>query len=344
MTDMILYISIIVISGIIGTRLRGYEEKLAWRDNVQTLAIMALVILMGARMGCNEQVINNIGTIGVTALVMTLAILFFSVACLFFARKAAGFRKDASLNHRPTKKEAEMSAALEADTAESIAEIEQEMESEEQKSGLNKMTVLIFFSVIVGMALGYFVARPIFGSEIAQFDSAAGLGIKIGLCLLMVFVGMELGMQGTVFQMMRDAGFRILIFPFVTIVGTFIGAAIAGPLMGFSLREAMAVGAGFGWYSLAPGIIMDAGLIEASAVSFLHNVLREITSILLLPLIAQKVGYIEAACMAGAPSMDVCLPVINKETKGKAVTYGFITGVIMSFLVPVLVPLVLSIF
>lgn len=30
MEDIILYISIIVIGGIIGTRLRRYEEKLAW--------------------------------------------------------------------------------------------------------------------------------------------------------------------------------------------------------------------------------------------------------------------------------------------------------------------------
>jgi len=344
MADMILYVSVIALGGVIGARLRGKEEKVAWRGKVQTLAIMALVILMGARMGCNEQVINNIGTIGVTALVMTLAIIFFSVVCLFFARNAAGFCKDASLKRKSSKKEEEINAALEADTAETIAEIEQEMECESEKRGLNKMTIIIFGSVIVGMALGYFAARPIFGSEIAQFDHAASLGIKTGLCMLMVFVGLELGLQGTVFQMMRDAGLRILLFPAVTIVGTFIGSAVSGPLMGFSLREAMAVGAGFGWYSLAPGIIMDAGLIEASAVSFLHNVLREIISILFLPFVAEKVGYIEAACMGGAPAMDVCLPVISKETKGKAVTYGFITGVIMSFLVPVSVPLALSIF
>ena len=73
--------------------------------------------------------------------------------------------------------------------------------------------------------------------------------------------------------------------------------------MGFSLREAMAVGAGFGWYSLAPGIIMDAGLIEASAVSFLHNVLREIISILFLPFVAEKIG-----CLHGRIAGDGCLP------------------------------------
>ena len=206
------------------------------------------------------------------------------------------------------------------------------------------MTIIIFSSVIAGMALGYLAARPFFGDDIARFDHAASLGIKTGLCFLMAFVGLELGLEGNLFQIMRRTGLRVLAFPIVTIVGTLIGSAASGPLMGFSLRESMAVGAGFGWYSLAPGIIMDAGLIEASAVSFLHNVLREVIGILLLPMVAEKIGFIEAACMPGAPAMDVCLPVINKETKGRAVPYGFITGVIMSFLVPVSVPLALNLF
>lgn len=332
MLDMVLYIGIITVGYIVGTKLGSYEQKLKWRGKVQTLAIMALVVLMGARMGCNEQVINNIGTIGVTALVMTLAILFFSIGAIFIARKAMGFGRNASLSNKRTDLQVE-------DEMEKI-----EREKEEKASSLNKMTIIIFSSVIAGMALGYLAARPFFGDDIARFDHAASLGIKTGLCFLMAFVGLELGLEGNLFQIMRRTGLRVLVFPIVTIVGTMIGSAASGPLMGFSLRESMAVGAGFGWYSLAPGIIMDAGLIEASAVSFLHNVLREVIGILLLPMVAEKIGFIEAACMPGAPAMDVCLPVINKETKGRAVPYGFITGVIMSFLVPVSVPLALNLF
>ncbi len=329
---MILYIGIITAGYIAGTRLRIYEQRLKWRNKVQTLAITVLVVLMGARMGCNEQVTQNIGTIGITALVMTLAILFFSVCMIFLARRAMGFNKDASLGDRK--------ADVHID--DEIEKIEEENEA--KPSTINKMTVIIFSSVIVGMLIGHLVARPIFGDEVAHFDHGASLGIKIGLCLLMAFVGLELGLEGNLFQIMRRIGLRVLVFPVATILGTLIGSAVSGPLMGLSLREAMAVGAGFGWYSLAPGIIMDAGLIEASAVSFLHNVLREVIGILLLPIVAEKIGFIEAACMAGAPAMDVCLPVISKETKGKAVPYGFVTGVIMSFLVPVSVPLALSIF
>ena len=158
----------------------------------------------------------------------------------------------------------------------------------------------------------------------------------------MVFVGLDLGLEGTVLSMMKEAGLRILVFPLACIVGTLIGAALCGLLFKLSLPESLAIGAGFGWYSLAPGIIMEAGYLTASAISFLHNVMREVFSILLLPLIAAKVGCIEAACVPGAPAMDVCLPIINRATQGRGVTYGFVTGVTMSFLVPIMVPIMIN--
>ena len=243
------------------------------------------------------------------------------------ARKALGFTKDAQI------------AALHS---EELAETAMEEKTEAEKGGMNKMTLIILCSVILGMALGYLVARPLFGENIAAFDSAASLGIKIGLCILMVFVGLDLGLEGTVLSMMKEAGLRILVFPLACIVGTLIGAALCGLLFKLSLPESLAIGAGFGWYSLAPGIIMEAGYLTASAISFLHNVMREVFSILLLPLIAAKVGCIEAACVPGAPAMDVCLPIINRATQGRGVTYGFVTGVTMSFLVPIMVPIMIN--
>lgn len=327
MTDIILYIGIIVVSGIIGSRIRGYRDRLGWTGKIQTLAIVLLVVLMGARMGSNEEIIDNLGTIGLAAFVMTAAMMIGSLICLFFARKALGFTRDAQI------------AVLHCEELEEEA---MEEEAAAEKQGINKMTLIILCSVIVGMALGYLVARPVFGENIEVFDGAASLGIKIGLCILMVFVGLDLGLEGTVLSMMKEAGLRILVFPLACIVGTLLGAALCGLLFKLSLPESLAIGAGFGWYSLAPGIIMEAGYLTASAISFLHNVMREIFSILLLPLIAEKVGYIEAACIPGAPAMDVCLPIVNRATQGKAVTYGFVTGVTMSFLVPIMVPIMIS--
>lgn len=200
MTDIILYISIIVVSGIVGSKVRAYRDRLGWTGTVQTMAIVLLVVLMGARMGANEEIIDNLGTIGLAAFAMTIAMMIGSLLCLFFARKALGFTKDAKI------------AALHCDALTEAA-MEEEAEVEAEKHGINKMTLIILCSVIIGMALGYLAARPLFGENIAVFDHAASLGIKIGLCILMVFVGLDLGLEGTVLTMMREAGLRILVFP-----------------------------------------------------------------------------------------------------------------------------------
>ena len=59
-------------------------------------------------------------------------------------------------------------------------------------------------------------------------------------------------------------------------------------LLGFSPKEALAVTAGFGWYSIAPGIILEAGYATCGAMSFTHCVMREYFSLLSVPFVAKK--------------------------------------------------------
>ena len=133
MTDIILYISIIVVSGIVGSKVRAYRDRLGWTGTVQTMAIVLLVVLMGARMGANEEIIDNLGTIGLAAFAMTIAMMIGSLLCLFFARKALGFTKDAKI------------AALHCDALTEAA-MEEEAEVEAEKHGINKMTLIILSS------------------------------------------------------------------------------------------------------------------------------------------------------------------------------------------------------
>lgn len=51
---------------------------------------------------------------------------------------------------------------------------------------------------------------------------------------------------------------------------------------------------------------MEAGYLTASAVSFLHNVMRELLSIVFIPLIAKKIGYIETTGHAGCGCHGMC--------------------------------------
>ena len=328
MSDLVLYLGITFVGYIIGSKVRNQKDKLFWTGKVQMVAITALVLLMGMRMGSNEEITENLSTIGISALIMTLVVMTCSIVAILVTRKIMGIDKLGRLAEKKERGEEAFDAA-------SVAEAEEEQ-------GVNAMTIVILTAVIVGMLLGYFVIRLIFADNMALFDKAAGLGIKIGLCILLVFVGTDLGLDGTVIDNFKRVGLRILLFPAVVIIGTFAGAAFVSPFLGLSLKECLAIGAGFGWYTLAPGIIMEAGYLTASAVAFLHNVMRELFSILLIPLVAKKVGYIETTGMPGAAAMDVCLPIVEKSTRSDIAVYSFVSGVILSILVPVLVPLIIG--
>lgn len=63
---------------------------------------------------------------------------------------------------------------------------------------------------------------------------------------------------------------------------------------------------------------------------------------MLIPVVAKKIGYIETTGMPGAAAMDVCLPIVEKSTRSDIAVYSFVSGVTLSILVPVLVPLILG--
>ena len=77
-------------------------------------------------------------------------------------------------------------------------------------------------------------------------------------------------------------------------------------------------------------------------MAFLHNVMRELFSILFIPLVAKKIGYIETTGMPGAAAMDVCLPIVEKSTRSDIAVYSFVSGVILSTAVPIMVPLIIG--
>ena len=81
---------------------------------------------------------------------------------------------------------------------------------------------------------------------------------------------------------------------------------------------------------------------KISAISFMHNVIREVVGILFIPTCAKHLGYIECYCLPGASSMDVCLPLVEKATDSTIAVYSFVNGVVLSAAVPVLVSIFMS--
>ena len=341
LSDLILYLGVTIIGYFAGSQIRSRKDSFQWTGKVQLLALILMVFLMGMRMGANREVTENISSIGLSSFLMTVATMLCSVLAIFVARRIMGIDRYGRLQ---PKKSADRDCSENQISEEAFESLETQVEQmeEKEKSGSNHMTVAVLLSVGIGLVIGYFVIRSAFASYMEQFDSLAGIGIKIGLCLLLFFVGLDLGIEGTVVQNFRQVGLRILAFPIAVILGTLLGALLCSFVVDISTRECLAVGAGFGWYTLAPGIIMESGYVTASAVSFLHNIMRELFSIILIPVVAKKIGYIETTGLPGAAAMDVCLPVVERATRSDIAVYSFLSGVTLSILVPVLVPFLIG--
>ena len=193
------------------------------------------------------------------------------------------------------------------------------------------MTKWILLSAACGMLAGYTILP-------APFIEASGTLLVVGLSILMFFVGIDLGMEGTVVANFKKVGFRIVIFPVLVILGTLAGTFAVSFFLPMTGREAMAVGSGLGWYTFAP-VLLSGYSAELSAVSFLHNVMREMFGLLLIPVVAKRIGHIEAVGLPGGAAMDIGVAVVERTAGPRAAVYSFVTGVVLSAVVPVLVPL-----
>lgn len=196
------------------------------------------------------------------------------------------------------------------------------------------MTLRILLAVVLGALMGMFILPQ---GTLAYTD----LIIDIGLMLLLFFVGIDIGLNRSVFGRIKAIGLKILYIPLAIIVGSIAGSAVAGIILGMPFNEAGAIGAGLGWYTLS-SILIATYSSQLSAMAFIANVTRELIAFIIIPTVAKKLGFLEAIAPAGATAMDTGLPIVSRSTDPETAIIAFLTGVICTSAVPVLVPLILN--
>ena len=75
----------------------------------------------------------------------------------------------------------------------------------------------------------------------------------------------------------------------------------------------------------------------------MHNVIRELSGIILIPILAKKTGYLEVTGIPGVAAMDVCMPIVERSCRQDTVVYSFATGLLMCVATSVVVPLAMGV-
>ena len=92
MADLALYLGVTIIGYFFGSKLRSKRDSLLWTGKVQTVAITLLVLCMGARMGANKEITENLSTIGISAFDHRSDHAVF-YCCHIYSEKTSGYRQ-----------------------------------------------------------------------------------------------------------------------------------------------------------------------------------------------------------------------------------------------------------
>ena len=196
-----------------------------------------------------------------------------------------------------------------------------------------KGSIIIIVFFILGVVTGMLGLLP------ESFTGNSDISFY-ALCALMFFVGMSVGGDTGIIKSIRNVNPRLLLLPFATIAGTLSAVAVASMLFpGHSLTDCLAVGSGFGYYSLSSVFITEYRGAELGTVALLSNVSREIITLLCSPLLARWFGKLAPISSGGATTMDTTLPIITRTSGTQFVVLSVFHGFIVDFSVPFLVTL-----
>lgn len=194
--------------------------------------------------------------------------------------------------------------------------------------------------------IGFFVLGTLCGvSHLIPIDIVMDSRISFyALCALMFSVGLSVGNDPQTLKNFRSLNPRLVFLPIMTILGTLAGsAAVSLILTHRSLTDCLAVGSGFGYYSLSSIFITEYKGAELGTIALLANISREILTLLAAPLLVRWFGNLAPISAGGATTMDTTLPIITRTAGQQFVVVSIFHGFMVDFSVPFLVTLFCSI-
>jgi len=199
---------------------------------------------------------------------------------------------------------------------------------------LLKDPLILIVLLGAGILLGFFLrVMPPSGTERV---------INLLLYALLFFIGIGFARKNIPFRRILSRP-DLLLLPVGTALGSLLGGFLASlflfRVLPMTWGKALAVSAGFGWYSLSGVILADLDGPFLGTVALLSNMLRETIALIFIPAVSRcPLPYI-AIGMGGATSMDVTLPVIERSLGPESVPLAMVSGALLSAAVPLLVPL-----
>ena len=287
-------------------------------DWVTTISLVILMITMGGNVGTNQEVIAEIGTVGMNCLATCLCAIVGSVLfCLLIEKTVLPLEEYSQMQLD----DSEGSARLSVDS--------------DEKKGIDPILILIPVSVLAG-AFGCYFFMP--KTKVFLLDYA----LWTSLVILYTSVGIGMGQNKSVFRYIKMVGFKIIYLVLGVWVGSMAGGAVAALLTGMPLKYAVISASGVGYYSMTGATMLSSFGPEAGVYGFMINVFRDFFTVLLLPILG-RVSKSAPIASGAAGNMDSMLVPVTKVVGRELGLVALIVGIVLTFGVPVILPILCSV-
>ncbi|MFA6983720.1 MAG: lysine exporter LysO family protein, partial [Sedimentibacter sp.] len=300
------------------------EKFFVYSDKISTFALVLLMLVIGLGIGPDKSIVDNIIRIGLNCAVIAIAAVAFSVLLTFIIEKTVLplDKIDYDL----------IEESIQLDVNDKDSEL---FKDEEDKKG-SSLVWIMPVSIIIGLIAGVLL-RSIITSWVTD------LFFTIALIVLYICVGISQGANKEVFVYLRLIGFRIILIPAAILFGSLIGGIVSGIILRLPLHISTTAAAGMSFYSITGAYMTQQYGIEIGTYGFIVNIMREFLTVLTMPLLIKiSPGALIAGGAAG--DMDTMLAPITKFVGLRLSLVTLLTGMILTFVVPILLPFVSIIF
>lgn len=195
-----------------------------------------------------------------------------------------------------------------------------------------KSSFIILCCFITGILLAYYRYVP---DIFLTYDYSNYI-----LPVMMFFVGIGIGGDiKSLYVPIKKYKLKIILIPLATIFGSIIITALISPLFDITTKETIAIGSGFGYYSLSAIFLNKLAGYEIGMMALISNMTREITALLFIPILARYCGKLAPISAAGATSIDTTLPIIAKSCGEQFIVLSIFHGILVDISVPIIISL-----
>lgn len=94
MQALILYLGMMVVGAIVGSRKCMRNREFPWIGKVHTVALVILIFVLGVNIGTDDRVFDSLSEIGVAAVVVTVFVMVGSFAFVTIIRRLVGLDRE----------------------------------------------------------------------------------------------------------------------------------------------------------------------------------------------------------------------------------------------------------